>query len=260
VLEQAVRLRAPLLSGYACPRWARGWSTASPNLRELPRAIAEWASELSSCEALLEGVLTPGEHHFTVMTIDDGAEHVYFAHGQLWLHPNGTCRGSAIEAAPDGIQICITRGGRWTAGRPFALEPATALALAEGTPPELYHSERHAKIEFAYDYGGELYMYQLVARATLPPRLTDLSLASPLLPAGHTIRGPMALLTGRWWRQLEAEPSETERGRVHLMRLWRAEDTYVLLPDEPDALEDRLLQRTLSQMDLSPEATLADFT
>jgi hypothetical protein len=91
----------------------------------------------------------------TIRTTDDESSHSYDAYGALWLLPDGVCRGSALEVAPDGLQAAFTRNGRWRAGADGALDPH--FAPGDPTPPAAFQDRARACISFDYDYAGSLY-------------------------------------------------------------------------------------------------------
>ena len=116
----------------------------------------------------------------------------------------GTCRGSAIEVAPDGLQAAFTRNGLWRAGGGGGLERDSddmrgATEELE-TPAALFQDRRRPMIRFDYDYAGEIYNYRMVARGQRPPsaRGHDVGVGSVVLPAGTRHAGPQMTFTGRW--------------------------------------------------------------
>jgi len=160
----------------------------------------------------------------------------------LWL------RLPRAQLAPDGLQPTFTRYGKWRAGEPGVL--ASRVEEGARTPFAMYSEQQRGHLEFLYDYGGELYKYEMVARAVAPPRPEPAhhgeepnAMRCPLLPERWASHGPQLLLTGRW-QILQTEPDTTaganERGRVWMCRMWRAECAYTLLPEDPTVVEAKL--------------------
>lgn len=275
LVQQALAVLTPSLTGVSrrtqpnspvdvWNAWASSHASLSPARREMVapsgpealsvRRLAQRAAELAVDAALLDGRLMAGEYHFLVCTCDDEGSHAYEAYGSLRLSPDGTCRGSALEAAPDGLQATFTRNGTWRPGTGGGIADALAVGSldpqmpgeASGANPA-FRDARRAFIFFDYDYAGSLYEYRLLAARCLLPHPSGHSVgglgAGIVLPPGTKHYGPQLHLVGRWAKcgeQMRMWTPSNERGRIKMCRLWRAEWAYALLPDDPHAIERRL--------------------
>ena len=273
LVQQALTFIAPTLSGLGGPRRpslarselalhlargevVQGKGMVAPRPTEMSvRQVSEWASDLSDDESVLTGMLAPGEYHYIIRTTDDEESNTYYAFGALSLFADGTCRGSAIEMAPDGLQAAFTRNGLWRSGSGFwhnkqvvnDMDLSGGAASPSGasvTPSPNLRDPRRSMIRFDYDYAGEIYEYRLLAHTCVRPstRGHDVSTCGgSILPTGTRQYGPQLVLSGRWARRDNAGEwaSPIERGAIRDCRLWRAEWVYELLPDDPTRIEAR---------------------
>lgn len=258
LVQQALALIAPSLSGAGGPRTLRTYvystGVMAPAARPSPppstltlKALIQWAECLSLDEAMLEGRLLPGEYHYWARTQDAEGTHLYDAYGALSLFGDGSCRGSALEVAPDGLQAAFTRNGTWQAGT----VPSGSTDYGDEPLPE----QCRTLIRFDYDYAGEIYEYRLLATSVLPAATRGRDVCPRqvvVLPPGTRMHGPQYCFEGRWARR--AHPSELplspiEFGRILECRLWRAEWLYSLLPDDATSIEARAMLRAAASME-----------